>query len=661
MNLFKKLLLTIRRSFLFLFFLSLLLFTLVISLTVKEIQVLRMKALTIPLEIIVDGAFPQALPKIWQNFAQGGEEKDKMIEPIRNEVTLLEPKYIRIDHLFDFYDVVSRNENGKIVYNWNQLDERIQEILETGALPFLSLSYLPPAFSHGSITGKPTSFNEWRDLIKATIERYSGHQGKNILFIYYEVWNEPDHFGKMSPEDYFLFYQSAAEAAASADDVSPFKFGGPATIGVNRTWMNNFLGAIRQSGIRLDFVSWHSYGNNPQKIKLESRLVDSLESFQPFKGKVEKLVTEWGPDSEINPLNDSYFSASHAVASLSQATGDVDKVFAFELKDGLDPLGRQLWGRWGLITHQKVGLFKKPRYHIFPLLNQLKNFSLPVSQNSQNIYTLASTDGLGNYTLVLTFFPYQGITETKNFLIKIINFLPGEFTQTLTFLDPFESLQPQEKKIISTGTVFEGNFSLKSFSTLLVNLKRNSPTFTKTGGQAANPTDKSAHVVSPLPSLIYPLLSSLQEENQTGEISFWLKPSWDGDSPEGNFFFETRFSPSTKLYALKRPDGFSNRLEFIFEQGEIKKDISLNITNWEKGNWYHVSFSWDNPKMEMTLKVNETKEKESLGVIGKITLGKFISIGSDAEGRNQINADIDNLEIIINNRLLYQDRFDEEN
>lgn len=647
----------LKRNILFLFLLTL---VLAISLIAqKEIQVLRMKAQSIPLEIIIDGAFPQPLPKIWQNFAQGGEEKEKMIEPIRNEVALLEPKYIRLDHLFDFYDVVSRNPDGKIVYNWNQLDERIQEILETGAIPFLSLSYLPPAFSQGSITGKPTSFNEWRDLIKATIERYSGHQEKNISSIYYEVWNEPDLFGKMSPEDYFLFYQSAAEAAASADNVSFFKFGGPAIIGINRTWMNNFLGLIEEKKLRFDFISWHSYGSNPQKIKLESRLIDSLENFQPFKGKVEKLVTEWGPDSEINLLNDSYFSASHAVASLSQSIGDVDRVFAFELKDGLDPQGRQFWGRWGLITHQKVGLLKKPRYQIFPLLNQLQNFFLPVSKNSQNVYTIASTDGLGNYTSILTFYPYQGITETKNFLLKIINFLPGEFTQTLTFLDPLESFKPQEKKIVSTGTVFETNLSLKSFSSLLVNLKRNSSTFTKTNGQTVNPTDKSAHVVSPLPSLIYPLLSNLQEENQTGEISFWLKPLWNGDSPEENFFFETRFSPSVKLYALKKSLGFTNNLEFVFEQGEIKKIIDIPITNWRKDNWYHVSFSWDNPRMEMALNVNETQEKESLGVIGRVTLGKFISVGSDAEGKNQINADIDNLEININNRLLYQDNFNE--
>lgn len=628
-------------------------------LVVKKIQVFRERAEAIPVEITIDGSSPKFLPRIWQNFAQGGEESQNMIEPVKNEVAGLDPLYIRIDHLFDFYEVVSRDSSGHILYNWEKLDKVVQEILGIGAIPFLSLSYLPPTLSSGSITSTPTSFNDWQNLIQATIEHYSGRSGKNIQNIYYEVWNEPDLFGQMNPQGYFKFYQSAARGAAAAKNTSPFKFGGPATIGINKTWMNNFLGAIKSSNIKFDFISWHSYSTNPQKIKLESQVIDSLQNFQSFKGKVEKIVSEWGSDSEMNPIHDSYFDASHTIAGISESLESVDRVFAFELKDGLSPNGLQFWGRWGLLTHQKVGLAKKPRYFAYTFLNKLQNFSLPSSQNSQFIYTLASSDGLGNYSILATFFPSSQSSQNKNLTIKISNFLPGEFTETTSFLKSGGNSPTSETKFTSNGAFWEKSLSLNSFSSVLVYLKRLSAAVSKAGGATTNPSDKSAHLFFPFPPLIYPLFSQNLENQETGQISFWIKPSWNGDDPNEYYLFETKLSPIGRFYALKeKGEGFTNSLKLVFEYERLEKSVSLNVTDWKKDNWYKITFTWDNPKMELTLKAGEKEEKGTLGVIGRVSLGKFIYVGSDYEGGKLINADIDNLKITINNQTVYEESFD---
>ena len=612
------------------------------------------KAQKVTSEIIIDGAATGNLPPFWQNFAQGGEEKEKMIEPVKNEVAHLKPQYIRIDHLYDFYDVVSRSSQGSLTYNWQILDERVNEILETGARPFLSFSYLPPALAGESIVSAPNSYPDWQNLIQATIEHYSGRGDKAIPEIYYEVWNEPDLFGKMSPSQYYQLYLFAARGAAKAANTLPFKFGGPATIGINRTWMNDFLGFVASGQIRLDFVSWHSYGTNPEKVKLETQTLNSLANFQPFKNRVEKLVTEWGPDSELNSVNDSYAGAAQTIASAANSVGMVDRLFAFELKDGLDPRGNQFWGRWGLITHQKFGVVKKPRYFAFDLLNRSLTYFLNSSVNHPNIFSLSSTDGLGNYFLILTNYPFQGPSVSQEISLKIDRFLPGLFTKTVKFLGDNQS--QTESKLISTGTQWEDMINLNPFSIATIELKRNSAATTKAPGASDSSADNSCHLVSPLPPLIYPLFSIPSDNQQNGQISFLVKPNWDGSDAKERFFFETRVTPSTRLYAKTRKGLGTTFLDFTFEQASFPpKVVSLEIFDWRAENWYPVSFAWNNTQMELNLQVGAKEQKETLGAVSQALMGKFIYLGSDFESKNQIDADLDNIKIDINGQTLFSD------
>src|SRR3989344_9663057 len=42
----------------------------------------------------------------WLNFAQGGEEVEGMLTNTVGRMQLLQPKYIRLDHIFDNYEIV---------------------------------------------------------------------------------------------------------------------------------------------------------------------------------------------------------------------------------------------------------------------------------------------------------------------------------------------------------------------------------------------------------------------------------------------------------------------------------------------------------------------------------------------------------------------------
>ncbi len=199
-------------------------------------------------------------------FSQGGEESNDMLKPVLSEVKALKPQHIRIDHIYDHYDVVSKNGN-ELSFNWSKLDEAVNTILATGAKPLFALSYMPSAISKdGSVISVPNDWNDWATVVERTIDHYSGKNGKNISGIYYEVWNEPDlaQFGSWKyggEKSYITLYQYASNGARRVQNAQAFYLGGPGTTGLYKSWIL----ALINSGARVDFLSWHTYQWDPAK------------------------------------------------------------------------------------------------------------------------------------------------------------------------------------------------------------------------------------------------------------------------------------------------------------------------------------------------------------------------------------------------------------
>src|SRR5260221_7539078 len=323
----------------------------------------------------------------WAHLAQGGEEKTDMLAPVLGQVASLTPQYIRIDHVFDFYDVVSRksdvvsrNSNGDLQFDWSKLDVEIRDIRRTGAKPFLSISYMPPAISSGSEVDNPRSWNEWSTCVTALITHISGSSGLNISDVYYEVWNEPDLFGKFGlsgDKNYLTLYKYAALGAADARNVQSFKFGGPATTGLYNDWVTSFLAYVQVNKLRLDFYSWHRYSKSlstyDDDILQAKKLILPFDSYK----NVELIMSESGYDSENNTANDGPLSAIHTLGVYAETFQKIERVFHFEIKDG--PGETKYWGRWGILTHEKWGSpVPKPRYLAIQFLNRMRGNWYPV-------------------------------------------------------------------------------------------------------------------------------------------------------------------------------------------------------------------------------------------------------------------------------------------
>ena len=395
----------------------------------------RSKAASIKANIFVDtqktmGKFPDR----FKALAQGGEERGvRMLENVIDLVAGLYPQYIRIDHIYDFYDVVSLDNKGNIILNWQKLDKTICDIYNVGAKPFLVLGYMPEILSEdGTLIGKPKKWPDWSFLVQKTIERYSGKEtilpcgGLSSFWktdIYYEVWNEPDleTFGKWyysGSKNYNELYFYAEKGANQAKNVYSFKIGGPVTTALYKNWIQKFLDFIIENNLRIDFLSWHHYSKNPEDFTDDIIALNKYLAYPKYYRfqNLERIISEWGYDSNPNPIADTNLGAAYTVKAIRNfIEANYKLAFLFEIKDGLNP-------SWGIITNDAK---PKPRYHALKLLNSLSDMQLLVEGEGTYVSALASLSYNRINLVLVNFDPQEKNIEMVPITLK--NLSNGEY------------------------------------------------------------------------------------------------------------------------------------------------------------------------------------------------------------------------------------------
>ena len=430
--------------------LGLLIFGLIVGLDLgKKVNQLLSEATGRKAEIVVDAQKKLGnMPRPWNNFGQGGETNEGMLNPVISQMKDLSPSYIRIDHIYDFYEVVNK-DSGVLQFNFGKLDEEVGAILKMGAKPFLALSYMPPALAPG-VTDKPNNWGEWQQLVRATIEHYSGIGAMNIDGVYYEVWNEPDLFGGFrvwGEKNYLDMYRVSAQAAQQATNVNKFKIGGPATTGLYNNWIEGLFKMVVNENLRLDFVSWHRYSFDPDSFKKDVEMVNSLMVKYPKLALKERIISEWGPDPENHTSYDNQVGAAHTVVSVREMIGGINKAIMFEIKDGLDPENKVFWGRFGMITHESKGLNLKPRYKAFKWLNELGETRLSMSGEGSWVRGIAAKNGEAVQVNLVNYDKFSQHREAVPVVIK--NLVPGRYR---VVEEDFEGKITQKEVNITKGT-----------------------------------------------------------------------------------------------------------------------------------------------------------------------------------------------------------------
>jgi len=138
----------------------------------------------------------------------------------------------------------------------------------------------------------------------------------------------------------------------------PFKIGGPVTTVLYKNWIQKFLNYVLINNLRVDFLSWHHYSKKTDDyiddvIKLNSWLAEDSK-YQKFRN-LPRVISEWGYDSEKNPIADTEVGVAYTLASIRNfINANIGAAFLFEIKDG--PSGSS----WGILDYSGN---KKPQWH----------------------------------------------------------------------------------------------------------------------------------------------------------------------------------------------------------------------------------------------------------------------------------------------------------
>ncbi len=634
-----------------LFFLLFAIFTLpVVLFAQREIQQIFSRAAYKPANIIIEtknslGPINNSL----SSFAQGGEEPPPMFSAVIPKIKELSPKYIRIDHIYDYYEIVRKNGN-EFTYDFSLLDKTVDDIVGSGALPFFSLSYMPPSFtSSGSVIDVPADWNNWKTLVKNTIEHYSGKNNHNLGEVYYEVWNEPElpQFGgwKLTGDkDYRQLYFYASQGAHEAENANKFYLGGPAVGSYYPNWVNNFVSYVAQNNLRLDFYSWHRYTKKPSDYVNDAKNIKNLLSAFPTFTKIPLILTEWGIDSENTDINNSNTAASYAIYSISQFNKDISLAFHFEVKDGPPPNG----GKWGLIPHEKNpdnNFSPKPKFKAFRELAKLTGNQISLSGEGTYISGIASSTA-NTTTVILANYDIYG-QNIENVPVTFTGLIPAMYNLKYHYV--LDDRSGIFEIPITNGNLVK-NFLLPANSILFLELSKISPLATFINGLGGDNNDKALI----LNNIDGPLMLSAPEFHlqPTGSVTFDIKPFWDKNDKKSFFILEAPFEiidgTIDKISLSKQKTADGNALVFSVSQAKEENNLSIPIDNWESNTWHHIEFGWGQNELWIIVDGVKTQKSKTLDIRN----GKTVSFAP-------IEAAIDNVKILVGKDQVIERHFDD--
>lgn len=342
-------------------------------------------------------------------------------------------QYVRFHGLFDDdMFVYFEKPNGKVVYNWQYIDEVYDRMLALGVRPFVELSFFPKGMDaengkmqmwyRNRISFDPAKLGKWHDLIKAFTQHVVDRYGMDeVLTWYFEVWNEPNlnmnpkaGFWDGTKSDYFNLYKASVEAVKSVD--KRLKVGGPSTsnfIADNRyegevydknksifysvdqinkqqwksPWMEEFLEFCAKEKLPLDFITTHPYptdyaldpetGRGKNAVRYVHSVYDDITWLRSVLAKssyptAEIHLTEWstGPNSR-DAMHDHLPAAAYIIKVNLDCIGLAHSLSYWTFTDVFEEKGGGetfFHGGFGMINFQGI---VKPSFHAYRMLNQL--------------------------------------------------------------------------------------------------------------------------------------------------------------------------------------------------------------------------------------------------------------------------------------------------
>ena len=343
-------------------------------------------------------------------------------------------RYLRMHDLFnDDMCIYFEKPDGRVVYNWQYVDEVYDRMLEIGIRPFVELSFFPKGIDadngkqqmwyRNRVTYDESKMPKWSALIKAFCQHVIDRYGiDEVRQWYFEVWNEPNlDFGFFdgTKSQYFNLYKVTADAVKSVD--KQLRIGGPATsnfIADNRhegertdnsksvfypqdqinkqqwkgVWIEEFIDYCAKNKLPIDFISCHAYPTDYALDPVSKRGKDAIRYVHSLRDDLnwvrniikqspypnaELHITEWStsPNSR-DRMHDLLPPAAYIIKANMENYNNANSIMYWTFTDIFEEKGggeEIFHGGFGMINFQGI---VKPSFHAYRMLNQLGDLEI---------------------------------------------------------------------------------------------------------------------------------------------------------------------------------------------------------------------------------------------------------------------------------------------
>ena len=251
-------------------------------------------------------------------------------------------RYLRLYAMFE--DIVTRDEEGKLQFDFSEQDKRFDIVVEKGFKVLLCFNFMPIVMAADPVNlsgkrykdkrfcrSKPADYSEWQTLCRVQTEHLVERYGIEIISTWlFHCWNEPDlgfwiypqFFFECTPEmkeekivEYCKLYDHfEAGVHAAAPEI---RVGGP-SCGHYKEFFSRVMEHVSQGtnyvtgtkGTRFDFASLHCYSSIPQDVHDPYRFKVAPESivnqYKTYRSIMEKyamgetpaVIDEWAAAAE---------------------------------------------------------------------------------------------------------------------------------------------------------------------------------------------------------------------------------------------------------------------------------------------------------------------------------------------------------------------------
>jgi hypothetical protein len=432
--------------------------------------------------------------EVWRHaLGHGGINPLPLPARVVKGVHRLRPRLVRV-FLQEFFRVYP--DHGR--FDWSRLDPFMSSLAQTGAKVVAALAIKPgalfPLVDHAA--WRPNSAAEWQSVVRELVARYSVARP---IVTHWEIGNETD-IGENGgcpylipdPDEYFEYYrmttQPILEACPSA------KVGGPATCWVDNEPLPGLVRRCRESGVRLDFVSWHCYDDDPARHATGAAKAKALLAGWPGP-RPEMMVTEWSKSFDKVSLEELAFhprrAANTAASIVAMLDAGLDWSFYYHIWDQVfrpedfalffSQAGlRMMMEHWNERPH-RFGLFGvkeevRPQYFVYQMLGQMGEERIAVGPLEPGLRALAAR-GSGDVSVFVVNLSLQG-SQDRLVNLRFRGLRPGYKRLTVHRID--ESWRsrvqgmdhlPTEQREITTETEYRCQALLPGDSVALIRLE----------------------------------------------------------------------------------------------------------------------------------------------------------------------------------------------